>query len=595
MAPSDDPGLQVGIFETKAAGTGPSWRATIWQAVLLGSFLAGRFPTDHRYWVETETLSEKVDGPSAGALFTVGVVAALRGDAVRPDATLTGTINPDGSVGPVDGVVQKFDAALKAGKRRLGYPAGQRYTKDLTTGKQVDLELLAMERGATAVEVPDLQAGYEVITGRRLPRRTPLPPDDLVLGDAARSLFEAKAETWRLVTRELRKARSQGGGTPSPEAAALWEEADRACLGSEDLSRRGLAAAAYSEAVQAFTYVSIVDALEPFRAALASGDWKTALDHVEAQVRAADGEMKDLLDRLEDLPLGSPGQVVQALDAFEALLHAFGSLQVAGGGQSGLLERLAQAGASGNPQQLAEELAREATGRLTEIEIARVYLRVARDYAALVDLEEGGRRLALDSRGFEEVQGIYEAAAEANLEYFDTLYVGTLADHAKLNPEVVRKELLDTERTYRTAFFNLKFPKTLFEGLAPSGTRTHTLARLSGALSSYFASSALITRYVVLEVRKENGELKGLRRQKGLDTMLGLAEEGARAHAAAALERLGAIPLSARIEYELGVWRRGREDLGERLDALSHFWRASKWCQLAITLDRHAASARGRR
>jgi len=583
VAPSDEPGLQVGIFETKAAGTGPSWRATIWQSVLLGSIVAGTFPTEHRYWVETERLSEKVDGPSAGALFTVGVVAALRDDAVRQDATLTGTINPDGSIGPVDGLVQKFGAAIEAGKKHLGYPAGMRYTKDLSTGKAVDLKLFAEERGARAEEVADLRAAYNLMTGRRLPLRSPLDPGDMALCEDSRSLLLLKADTWRARAQDLYRDRGHAGTEPSPQSAALWKEASQAWQRSEEMARKGLAAVAYSEAVQAYTYASVVSSLGPFGAALAKGEWKEALGYVGDLVTDADAGLKDMLDRMSDLELGSHGDVVQALDAYEAVLHAFASLQVAAGNQSGLLERLGKDG--GDKKTLAEELVREASSRLSEVAIAQVYLRVAKDYLALVDLERDGRRRTPRPAALEEVQGIFEAAAEANLEYFDTLYVGAIANRAKLNPNTVRKELLEKERSYRTAFFNLKFPRTLFSNLAPRGTLSNHLARLSGALSSFFASSSLITRYVVLEVRKEGGEVKGLRREKGLDIMLTLAEEAARVHAAAALDRLAMVPVSARIEYELGCWRRGSEDLSERLDALSHFWRASKWCQLAISLD----------
>ncbi len=582
VAPSDEPGLQVGIFETKAAGTGPSWRATIWQSVLLGSLFVGTFPTEHRYWVETESLSEKVDGPSAGALFTVAVVAALRGDAVRPDATITGTINPDGSIGPVDGVVQKFGAAIEAGKRRLGYPAGMRYTKDLSTGKAVDLELFAQERGAEAAEVADLQAAYDLMTGRRLPMRAPLDPEDMALGEDTRALLLRKAETWRAMAQELYGDWERSKAEISPQGKALWEEANKAWQRSEEMARKGLYAVAYTEAVQAYTYASVVSALEPFGAALGSGDWKAALGHVAGLVSKADEGLKGMLDRMSDLELKSYGDAIQALDAYEAVLHAFASLQVAAGNQSGLLERLSKDG--GDKKSLAEELVREATGRLTEIRIAQVYLRVAKDYLALVDLEREGRRRSLGPDALKEVQGIFEAAAEANLEYFDTLYVGTIANRAKINPDTVRKELLEKERTYRTAFFNLKFPKTLFSSLAPEGTTSHHLARLSGALSSFFASSSLITRYVVLEVRKENGEITGLRREKALETMLVLAEEAARVHGAAAQDRLGMVPVSARIEYELGRWRQSRKELPERLDALSHFWRSSKWSQLAMVL-----------
>ncbi|MBK7076466.1 MAG: hypothetical protein IPH44_29660 [Myxococcales bacterium] len=102
------------------------------------------------------TSSGHVDGASASALMSAGLVAAILGWQVDAAATMTGTINPDGTVGPVSGIPQKFAAALAAGKRRLGYPVGQRLAIDAATGAEVDLVALARERGAEAVEIADI-------------------------------------------------------------------------------------------------------------------------------------------------------------------------------------------------------------------------------------------------------------------------------------------------------------------------------------------------------------------------------------------------------------------------------------------------------
>ncbi len=57
-----------------------------------------------------------VDGGSAGALMTLLMVSAIEGTQPRPDVILTGTIDQDGSVGAIGGVVEKATAAKEAGK-----------------------------------------------------------------------------------------------------------------------------------------------------------------------------------------------------------------------------------------------------------------------------------------------------------------------------------------------------------------------------------------------------------------------------------------------------------------------------------------------
>ena len=66
-----------------------------------------------------EALSEvpEVDGPSAGALMTTLIIAALENITLPDDITMTGTISLDGHVGEIGGVVYKATAAKKDNKR----------------------------------------------------------------------------------------------------------------------------------------------------------------------------------------------------------------------------------------------------------------------------------------------------------------------------------------------------------------------------------------------------------------------------------------------------------------------------------------------
>ena len=83
--------------------------------------------------------STQIGGPSAGATLTVGTIAALEGWEVRPDVLMTGTIDADGSVGPVGGVPEKAQAAAQAGIKRFLFPSGEEQTKLSSTGATIDL------------------------------------------------------------------------------------------------------------------------------------------------------------------------------------------------------------------------------------------------------------------------------------------------------------------------------------------------------------------------------------------------------------------------------------------------------------------------
>lgn len=84
---------------------------------LLGVSLEDR--PEYVFPVEVEIDSEKVGGPSAGLAFTLSILDRLTpGDLTGgKKVAVTGTIDLDGSVGPVGGVRQKTEAAIAAGAK----------------------------------------------------------------------------------------------------------------------------------------------------------------------------------------------------------------------------------------------------------------------------------------------------------------------------------------------------------------------------------------------------------------------------------------------------------------------------------------------
>ncbi len=73
-----------------------------------------------------------VGGPSAGAALAIATVAAVQNKTLRPDVMITGTIEEDGSVGKVGGIIEKAAAAKAVGAKLFLVPKGegtQVYTK----------------------------------------------------------------------------------------------------------------------------------------------------------------------------------------------------------------------------------------------------------------------------------------------------------------------------------------------------------------------------------------------------------------------------------------------------------------------------------
>lgn len=122
LAPNKSREASVGVMEEFAGGAGDQWRMTTWQAAI-GASAFNRVPmTDYEFLVR---VGGHIDGPSAGLLTTATFVALQRGKALKPATTMTGTINPDGSSGPVGGIVQKMKGAAADGITRFWCDAVQ--------------------------------------------------------------------------------------------------------------------------------------------------------------------------------------------------------------------------------------------------------------------------------------------------------------------------------------------------------------------------------------------------------------------------------------------------------------------------------------
>jgi Lon-like protease len=101
------------------------------------------------------------DGPSAGAVMAVGFMALLRGDQLIRGTALTGTLQPDGRIGPVGAIGDKVRAAAREGYRTVLIPVGQR------DDPRWNLNGLALDLHLTITEVATVDEAYRLMTGRQ--------------------------------------------------------------------------------------------------------------------------------------------------------------------------------------------------------------------------------------------------------------------------------------------------------------------------------------------------------------------------------------------------------------------------------------------
>lgn len=133
------------------------------------------------FFITVRSDSPIIGGPSAGGAITVAVIAALQGWEIRSDVVMSGTINPDETVGPVGGLYAKAQAASEVADLFL-VPEGQititveeteevqqgPFTYVTTTQKEVDLKEEGRTMGLQVKEVYDIRDAVYYFTGKRI-------------------------------------------------------------------------------------------------------------------------------------------------------------------------------------------------------------------------------------------------------------------------------------------------------------------------------------------------------------------------------------------------------------------------------------------
>jgi hypothetical protein len=111
--------------------------------------------SDVIFSIEAEHQISAVDGPSAGALMTLVVISALKNQPLDPTVTLTGTIDKDGHIGAIGGVIEKATAAQENKKTRFLLPKENSELVQYTTKRTSYGGLVLVERVPERISAQD--------------------------------------------------------------------------------------------------------------------------------------------------------------------------------------------------------------------------------------------------------------------------------------------------------------------------------------------------------------------------------------------------------------------------------------------------------
>ncbi|HWL52176.1 MAG TPA: S16 family serine protease [Chthoniobacteraceae bacterium] len=599
----------VGVLEEYFDGIGSQYRSSVWIAAMAASQASSGMINDRRFTVQ---VGSRADGPSMGLLVTGTMLALLQGAELLPDVTLTGAVNPDGTAGPVGGLVLKLEAVREAGFKTFGYPVGCRMETDPRTGKLIDLEARGRELGLKVVEVRNLYDAYELLTGREWPRVTPLAESRLALsGPLATRIAEActglgdDLERRAAALGDKAQAVAAAGktlpvnGKALPEVDRMLHDFSRDHEAANLFRQRAKEATAGGAIAQAYLNLRVADQLfgiaEVEEALLrpllqkksrenAVAAWKTI--HRDAQQEAGKHllALKELLrSRTGDETLGERVDVLHSyLQYGEALVDYLFARQ-----QEAEITRLFARAEGEDFPRLLEAL------KATTISYTRAARRAETTLEWSKFTAQPGPPVVVRPELYEKLGKAYASASAAAIGYLDALIIQRDARNRGMTREQASAAFEREERDYGFIKAATRFAE---RELQPGATGdlsvpTEPLERFTTALYAYTGASSLLMKHYSFhaELPTDGGTAPGSSafiRRKALSATLDGARERVLEESAKLEMEAGIVPDSIKLNFDLATTLRDGNSDAERLLALRAYWRCNLLCYLTRLLAR---------
>jgi uncharacterized protein len=547
IGPSSDHKLRVGFTEDEVAGTGDQWQAAGWSAVTVATLLIGAPLTDREVDFD---VTGKIDGPSAGGLMTVATLALMRGDKLLPDITMTGTINPDGTIGPVGGIPYKVDGVLLAHKKRMLIPAGQRNSAN-ASGQLVDVVQEGQRKGITVTEVDNIYDAYKAFTGKDLPRTQ--PASTVKLDEASYQKLKAKVETWN--ARFSTSVGEFNSLTPTirGDLQSIADQANSYHQQATKLSDEGLQAGAFQKAVAAAAFANAAAHTGQNLQILLTQGVRAFVSRIKASESVA-GQVNGLVDELKTF---TPATVSDAGALIAAYGNAIDAVSFSLSGQN-----LLAASAS-----TAQQAATQATLGAVYYDLAGTLVDASKDVLD-VGRDLGGAKpgAKLDLNG---IADFFRRAAEANLNAFESLIIEPAANDANISVAAAKARFADNDSDYALAVSGLNVMGGLQRYFGNAASSDY--AEIGGAVSLYNRSAGLLAKYYSLgEVDPKTLDVTGISNDQAFSAAIDLAQNQL-ASTVALLSSKSVSPTIAVADNEVaGVDREG--SASDKLNALTEYW-----------------------
>ncbi|HPZ08202.1 MAG TPA: hypothetical protein PL110_08815 [Candidatus Eremiobacteraeota bacterium] len=564
ISPNSKGELSVAFGESEARGTGDMWKSSGWMAVVLSTMLLGKKATDYEFYFGVKG---KIDGPSAGCLMTAGVLAALRGQKIKEEVTMTGTINPDGTVGPVGGIPQKLEGAAKKGKKLVLVPAGERTSLDMATNKPVDLVEKGKKLGIEVKEVSNIYDAYELLTGDTLPKLGSKDSSPR-LPSKAFDRFKAKAKEWYGRYKEARGIYKSFPQDYQEYFGPYVTQVDYVAKKADSALAQGMACVAYDRAFQAAAEMeAIVLGMNMVQRYAETGNFDDVIDYIESK-EAVKTKFSAALDSLKAQDIVTTSDYITLFDSYSKVSIGEG-LILLGDDKIAEIERKIK-DKSYTQEQAIVDLFYSALYYAN----ASLYLTASKDS---LEIAKGfGSPATVDKKEIQQLGDVLSGASKANMVYFESNIIDEYAEAYRQHPNIMKQIFMQIDSRYMLAIASSAGVEVVKEEFADKEELAPMV--IGESTSSYTLSAQLIAKYYSLDAELDDSftTVVGIKNERALADMLDFADRRAVEMINLNGEEESALPI---FYYENArMLRQGQAE--EQITALGYYWRATILAQV---------------
>lgn len=553
--------ITVAISNDEVKGSGDQWIASAWNAMTVSTLITGASLDKRQFQVSTTGF---IDGPSAGALMTVGAISLIRGDKIDSDVTMTGTINPDGTVGPVGGIEYKLSGAKKSGKSKVLIPSGQLKEAD-ENGDIVNLKKLGSDMGLEVIEVTNIYEAYKEFTGKILPKFKGLSkiklnkPQSNHLKEVVNKYDD---KITKLQTSFSIPANEQILSTNGFDniLASIQTSKDKA----QDYIKENKYASALSYIRDSYGQASTVDWGLKVINALNEGGNSVGLKVVDDLDALVNSKFDDFNDQLSNISVKTLNDAELLIDSY-SILTVVKSFEYSG---NSTLSKVLDS--NDDPIVTQNEYGYALGNAAANFAIGIAGLEIQKDVIKGIDESND---LNIDKKlNVASVAKFFKQGADSNLEAFKTIIIQEIMDSAKVDEDGAFDILAKVDPSVEIIFNSHEVEQNAAEVFGNGDNLAY--AQLGSAVELFARSSELMAKYYSLGAPDlVDGEIQinQFRSIKAYQKTAQLAKEQL-AGVYTVLSRLGYNSYTIVDENELGNIE-NTDDPGSAIRGLRHYWK----------------------